>query len=115
MTAAIDGTNYGGLRSFAPTFTTASTAEIAIAPGSYWFCASQDCNVKFGITGVGAATALATTQPLVTGATGKTLPLLALQKEPVDIVADGAFFRVIGLTASGTLTINGPISAATNP
>jgi hypothetical protein len=114
MTAAIDGTNYGGLRSYEPTFTTASTAEIAVAAGSYELCADVDCYVKVGLTGMAAAAVLVTTQPAVTAATAQTLRLFAGQKEPIDFGA-GAFIRIIGKTASGTLTINGPINASTNP
>lgn len=113
-TNAVFGTNYAGCRSFEVSFTSSSTAETAIATGSYSLYATQDCYVKFGKTGMGAAVALTGSQPAVTDNSGQTIKLIAGQKEPLDICGGITHFRVIRATADGVLTINGPLLAAIN-
>jgi hypothetical protein len=107
-TSAIDGTNMNGLRAFEVAFTTASTTEKAVAKGSYTLQADVDCYVKVGVTGMSDAATLTTSQPALTAATAKTMRLFAGQAKPWDVVDDVTFIKIIGKTASGTLTIEGP-------
>lgn len=112
MSNAIDGTNHATSRPFAIAYTTASTAETGIVRGSYLMCASTDCVAKFGATGLTAAAALGSTQPAA--AATFSVQFFAGQERAVDLEGD-LFVRVIGNTASGTLTIQGPIGRSANP
>jgi hypothetical protein len=112
MSTAIDGTNYATIRPFTIDFTTASTAEQAIAAGSYVLCATQDCVVKFGATGLTAAAALAATQPAA--AATFSIQLRANILWPIDL-GPSLFVRVIGNTAAGKLDVTGPLARTENP
>lgn len=112
-TNATVGSNYDRCRSFAPTYTASSTAEAAIARGSYEVCASTDAVLRLGVTGMGAATTLPTSQPAEASRVAM-FQLFAGQRTILDVDFDSAFFRVIGVTASGTLTFNGPLASSTN-
>lgn len=113
MSNAIDGTNVGQCRSFEPTYTASSTAEAAIGPGSYFVTATTDAVLKIGVTGMGAAAALPTTQPAA-GSPNQEIRLYAGIGFPLDIDFDAAFFRVIGVTAAGAISFVGPLGRSSN-
>lgn len=110
---AITGSNYAGCRSFEVAFTGTSTTEASLARGSYEVCASADCYLRLGRTGMAAAAALPSSQP----AANASVPLIRLyagQRIPLDVTDDLTFFRVIQASAGGTLTFNGPLLATSN-
>ncbi len=114
MTAAIDGSNYLQCRSFEVATAAASTAEATLVRGSYEICCTNDCYIRFGKTGMSAAIALTGSQPAAGAASAHTIRLYALQRQVLDIPADGIYFRVIRASADGVLTFNGPIALAPN-
>jgi hypothetical protein len=113
MSNAIDGTNYATIRPFTVDFTSgASTNEQSIVSGSYVLCATQDCVVKFGATGLTAAAALASTQP--SAAATFSIQLRANIPWAIDLAPD-LYLRVYGNTAAGKLDVHGPIGRAAQP
>lgn len=110
---AITGSNYSGCRSFEVAYTAASTAEASLAAGSYEVCASTDCYLRLGRTGLVAAAALPSTQPPA-GASTPLIRLFAGQRIPLDVTDAAAFFRVIRASVDGVLTFNGPLLPSSN-
>lgn len=112
-TNAATGSSYAACRSFEVAYTTSSTAEQAVPRGSYELCASTDCYLRLGRTGVAAAAALPSTAP-AEGSPNATIRLFAGQRQMLDVTDGATVFRAIGATAGGTLTFNGPLLAASN-
>lgn len=103
---AITGSDPIGARSFAPTFTTSPRSAATIARGGYALVASVDCWVKLGDSGVSAAVPN-TTQP---STANDSVFCPAGTQVPLNVKADGLYFSVIGVSASGTLNISGPLA-----
>lgn len=103
---AIVGADPMGARSFSPTFTTSASAAATIARGGYSVVASQDMWLVLGDNTVAAAVPGTSQLSSVNNATfcgaGLTTPL--------HVKADGMYFSMIGVSASGTARVSGPMA-----
>lgn len=103
---AIVGDDPIGARSFTPTFTTAASSAQTIARGGYEVIASQDCWLKLGGDTVTAAVP-GTSQP---SSANDSMFLPAGIPRPLNVKTDGLYLSLIGVTASGSVQLSGPLA-----
>lgn len=99
--AAIYGTDYSKSQSFEFAFTTSSLQATIDTAGAYQLCSDQNI---YCLAGTNPTATVPTTQG---GSPAGTFSVRADQ--PLTISLPAGKLAVIGVSASGTLTINGPI------
>lgn len=103
---AIVGADPMGARSFSPTFTTSASSAQTIACGGYSVIASQDMWLALGDDTVVAAVP-GTSQP---SAVNNAVFCPQNQVTPLNVKTGGLYLSMIGVSASGTASISGPLA-----
>lgn len=112
---AVTGTSFLAARSFKVAFTTSAPGSAtAVAAGSYYLTATQDCDVRISTASNVVAAALGSSQPAA-GSENGTLRVLAGTMVPFDVPSGTTcYVSAIGVTSSGDLALSGPIKQSAN-
>lgn len=104
---AIVGADPMGARSFSPAFTTSASAAATIARGGYSVCSPQDLWIVLGLDNTVTAALPGSSQPS-TANNATFVP--AGGTVPLHVKADGMYFSMIAVSASGTARFSGPFA-----
>lgn len=105
---SIEGDDYSQARSFKVAYTTSNGGTaVAIASGAYSITCDSDCIVGLTTSATGIS-ALGTSQPAVTSP-NRSVMCTAGVAVGFTVGSSGQFISGVGISASGTLYVSGPI------